>query len=72
VANRTIGRPWPPESATVQAIAAVMCSHWAAAKRARARRFWTNDARWLDVNAVRAQTSPASRYHFTTGGRLIR
>lgn len=70
--NRTIHGPWPPASATLEAIAAVMCSHWAAARRARAGQFWTNDARWLDVHAVRAQPGPAPRYHFTTGGRLIR
>jgi len=52
---------WQPSNETLEAIAAVIASHWNAAKAFREQSFWPDTASWL---------SPA--YHFTKGGKLIK
>ena len=55
-------RVWTPSSETVEAIAEVLCSHWAAAKAAARSPFWSKPGNWLEW----------PRHHLTTGGKLIR
>ena len=45
--------PWQPPSETIEAIAAVMSSHWRAAKAQPERLYWPGPARWLHSQAMR-------------------
>jgi hypothetical protein len=58
---RTSWPSWPPPNETLESIAAVIASHWNAAKAYREQLFWPDAASWLQ-----------SAYHFTRGGKLIR
>jgi hypothetical protein len=58
------GPLWEPPDETLEAIAAVITSHWnAAAKAYREKLFWPDAASWL---------GEAPTYHFAKGGKLIR
>ncbi len=49
----TILRLWEPPSETIEAIAAVLSSHWRAAKAHPERLFWPGTASWLHNQAMR-------------------
>ena len=65
---------WDPPNETLEAIAAVIASHWnAAAKAYREKLFWPEAASWLDAclgGDDHRGESPA--HHFARGGRLIK
>ena len=58
---------WQPPPDTLETLAAVVASHWNAAKTYGERTFWPTATNWL-----RQATRLDSTYHFTSGGRLIR
>jgi hypothetical protein len=60
---------WEPAGETIEAIAAVLCSHWAAAKAQPEGLFWPDPTSWLRQQAQRL-AGPA--HHLTSGGRLMR
>jgi hypothetical protein len=55
---------WEPPNETLEAIAAVIASHWNAAKAFREQTFWPDAASWLD--------STWGPYHIARGGKLIK
>jgi hypothetical protein len=46
-------RLWQPPRETIEAIAAVLSSHWLAAKAHPERLFWPGTASWLHNQALR-------------------
>ena len=70
--NQGIRRLWQPGGETLDVIAGVLSDHWrAAARLAPTRTFWQAPARWLRSAGPLAVGTPV-RYHFTSGGKLIR
>lgn len=56
---------WQPPEETIESIAAVITSHWNAAKAYRERSFWPEAQSWF-------RTLDPRSYHFTSGGKLIK
>jgi hypothetical protein len=60
-------RLWQPPGETLEAITAVLRSHWRAAGERTRELFWPNPGSWLHPQKARAGT-----HHLASGGRLIR
>jgi hypothetical protein len=53
-------REWQPSAETLDAFAAVLTSHWAAAKSQQAQLFWPKSSTWWRQQATRLIGDPDS------------
>jgi len=68
-----VSRPlWEPPDETLEAIAAVITSHWKAAAEAYKGLFWPDGASWLGAWLGDERHGGWQGYHFTRGGKLIK